>query len=117
MKNKYNNKKYYEDGEKFDSALERDVYLALIEKRKNGLISGLEFQKKFLLQDKFECDGVKYRKIEYIADFFYYENGNPVVVDAKGFQTDVYKLKKKMFAYKYNMNIVEITRKNFKKYF
>ena len=47
MKNKYNNKKYYEDGEKFDSALERDVYLALIEKRKNGLISGLEFQKKF----------------------------------------------------------------------
>ena len=68
MKNKYNNKKYYEDGEKFDSALERDVYLALIEKRKNGLISGLEFQKKFLLQDKFECDGVKYRKIDLKED-------------------------------------------------
>lgn len=39
--------------------------------------------------------------MEYVADFQYVENGRIVVVDTKGFVTDVYRLKKKLFLYKY----------------
>ena len=62
-----------------------------------GEISNLELQPKFLLQDTFKKNGKTYRKIEYIADFQYIENGKTIVEDVKGMQTDVFKLKHKIF--------------------
>ena len=43
------------------------------------------------------------RKVSYIADFMYKDikRGVTVVEDVKGFKTDVYKIKKKLFLYKY----------------
>jgi hypothetical protein len=48
------------------------------------------------------------RAIKYRADFQYIEGGQIVVEDVKGRKTDVYKLKKKLFEYRYGMPIREV---------
>lgn len=69
-----------------------------------GEIKNLVLQPRFLLQDEFfDKNGVKHKKIEYVADFLYIDNdGKAIVEDVKGVLTDVYKLKKKMFLKKYD---------------
>lgn len=98
---KYRNKKTQIGMYLFDSITESKRYkeLALLEKA--GQIKGLELQPKFLLQEGFKKNGKTYRKIEYIADFMYIENGKVIIEDVKGMETDVFKLKRKMFEYKY----------------
>ena len=98
---KYRNKKTQIGMYVFDSIAESKRYkeLALLEKA--GQIKGLELQPKFLLQEGFKKNGKTYRKIEYIADFMYIENGKVIIEDVKGIETDVFKLKRKMFEYKY----------------
>ena len=80
---KYNNKKVQIDRHLFDSQLEGERYkqLALLEKAKE--IKNLRLQVPFLLQESFRKNGKTYRKIEYIADFVYDENGKTVVEDTK----------------------------------
>lgn len=95
--NKYRNKKVIVDGEEFDSKKERNRYKELRLLERAGEISNLELQPRFLLQDKFKKNGKTYRKIEYVADFKYIENGKTIVEDVKGMQTDVFKLKHKIF--------------------
>ena len=99
--NKYRNKKVQIDRYVFDSIAEGARYreLALLERA--GKIKNLELQPRFLLQEGFKKNGKTYRKIEYIADFKYEENGKIVVEDVKGMQTDVFKLKHKLFEHKY----------------
>lgn len=78
---------------------------------KAGEIKDLQRQVRYELQPSYKINGKTIRKIEYIADHVYYENGELVVEDvkpSKTFQTDVYKIKKKMFMYKYGMEITEI---------
>ncbi len=57
----------------------------------------------FLFQPKFEKNGKKYRKIEYVSDFRYYDirKKKTVVEDTKGHLTNIYKMKRKMFEYVY----------------
>ena len=95
--NKYRNKKVIVDGKKFDSKKEGDRYKELRLLERTGEISNLELQPRFLLQDKFKKNGKTFRKIEYIADFKYIENSKTIVEDVKGMQTDVFKLKHKIF--------------------
>lgn len=95
--NKYRNKKVIVDGEEFDSKKEGNRYKELRLLERAGEISNLELQPRFLLQDKFKKNGKIYRKIEYVADFKYIENGKTIVEDVKGIQTDVFKLKHKIF--------------------
>lgn len=95
--NKYRNKKVIVDGKEFDSKKEGDRYKKLRLLERAGEISDLELQPRFLLQDKFKKNGKTYRKIEYVADFKYIENGKTIVEDVKGMQTDVFKLKHKIF--------------------
>ena len=90
---KYKNKKTIVNGIEFDSKVESEYYEYLLE---IGCYN-VELQPVFLLQDKFEHNGKKYRKIEYKADF---RIGN-VVIDVKGKETDVFKLKRKMLLYRY----------------
>ena len=75
-----------------------------------GLIKDLELQKRFVLQDGYEMQGKKIRPITYVADFVYFdiEKNKTVVEDVKGMRTDVYKMKKKMFEYRYQIPITEI---------
>ena len=100
-KNKYKNKKIQVDMHVFDSIAESERYkkLALLEEA--GKIENLQLQPRFILQDSFKKNGKTYRKIEYVADFMYKENGQVIVEDVKGIQTDVFKLKHKLFEKKY----------------
>ena len=108
---KYHNKKVIYKGIKFDSKKERARFITLKQLEKMGIIESLELQKKFLLQEGYtNAKGKKIRPIYYIADFYYcdYIDNKWVVEDVKGVRTDVYKLKKKLFEYKYNLTIDEL---------
>ena len=98
---KYNNKKTQVDMYVFDSIAESRRYKELKLLERTRKITNLELQPKFLLQESFRKNGKTYRKIEYIADFKYIENGQVVVEDVKGKETEVFKLKRKLFEKKY----------------
>ena len=100
---KYGSKKVIIDGKKFDSKKEGKRYLELKLLEKANEIKDLELQKVFELLPSFKKNGKTYRKITYIADFCYFSirEGKYICEDVKGFKTDVYKLKKKMFEYVY----------------
>ena len=99
--NKYRNKKVQVDMYVFDSIAESRRYKELKLLERAGKIQSLELQPHFLLQEAFKKNGRTFRKIEYIADFKYIENGKIIVEDVKGIQTDVFKLKHKLFEKKY----------------
>ena len=91
----------------FDSKLERDRYIILIEAQKDGLISHLELQKPFELiptQPKGDNEipsiskTKNIRKTQYYSDFTYYRitDSKWIINDAKGRAMDVYKLKLKL---------------------
>ena len=107
---KYKNTKVEIDGIKFDSKSEAKRYQVLKILVDQGEITKLQLQPRFLLQESFKKNGKTFRKIEYIADFMYEENGEKVVEDVKGMQTDVFKLKMKMFEYKYPELTLKITK-------
>ena len=99
--NKYKNRKVIVDDYIFDSIQESRRYKELKLLLRAGQIKDLELQPHFLLQEGFKKNGKTYRKIEYIADFKYIENGKTIVEDVKGLQTDVFKIKHKLFEKKY----------------
>lgn len=104
---KYNARKTVIDGIQFDSAKEAKRYTRLRDLEQAGKIQGLCLQVPFELLPSFECDGVKYRGMKYVADFVYYRDGKVVVEDCKGFKTSEYKMKKKLMAYLNHINIEE----------
>jgi hypothetical protein len=107
--NKYNARKTIVDGIKFDSRKESLRYCELKILLDAGIISKLELQPEFILQDTFTKNGKKYRAIKYRADFQYAEDGKTIIEDVKGMKTPVYKIKKKMFEYAYpDLTIKEI---------
>lgn len=109
--NKYRNRKIVVDNIKFESNLEAERYrqLKLLQRAKQ--ISNLRLQVPFLLQEGFKKNGKTHRKIEYVADFVYEENGQTVVEDTKGMKTETFKIKQKLFEYKYpDLNLKIITR-------
>lgn len=109
-RSKYKNKKTTCDGIEFDSKKEQNHYLKLKAMEEVGLIKNLELQKEYILQEKFVLNGKTRRKITYKADFSYIttEDDKLHVVDVKGFKTEVYKLKKKLFEYKYKIELEEV---------
>ena len=107
MRNKFNAKKTTVDGIEFDSAREAKRYTRLRALEDEGKIQHLRLQVPFELLPSFECDGVKYRGMKYVADFVYYRDGERVVEDCKGMKTAEYKLKKKLMAYINHINIEE----------
>ena len=110
---KYHNKKVIVDGIKFDSKLEARRYKDLKLMQDVGLIKDLQLQPQFLLIPSFRKNGKTYRKTVYIADFSYFsiKDDKIIVEDTKGYETDVYKLKKKMFEFKYPQLEIREVRK------
>ena len=100
---KYKAKKTVVDGITFDSKKEARRYQELKLLERAGVIKDLSLQPNFLLQDKFKYKEKTERKIEYIADFQYYvvKDKKWVIEDVKGYKTDVYKLKRKLFLKRY----------------
>lgn len=107
---KYHNKKVIYDGIKFDSKKECKRYRELKLMERAGLVSDINIQVPFVLQESFiRCDGKRVRSIKYVADFTYKDKeGKLHIEDAKGVKTQVYKLKKKLFEYKFKTMIEEI---------
>lgn len=100
---KYKNKKVVVDGHKFDSIKESHRYCELKLLKRAGKIKDLELQPKFELIPTIRTDIETLPKISYIADFMYQdcESGKMIVEDVKGYKTDVYLLKKRLFLQKY----------------
>lgn len=99
-KNKYGNKKTKGYDSKKES--KRAGELKLLEKA--GEIRELKEQVSFELQPRFQTKkGNIIRPITYIADFKYFdcEKDCWVVEDVKGFKTDHYRIKAKLFQFKY----------------
>ena len=68
-------------------------------------------QPKFELQPKFKYEGKTIRAINYVADFLVKDGDKEIVIDAKGLTTPMFKLKEKMFKYKYSKSILLIKNK------
>ncbi len=103
-KSKYNNVKTHVDGIPFDSAKEARRYTELKLLERAGLICDLELQPCFELQPAFRtADGKNERPIEYVGDFAYtdIETGQRVIEEVKGFETAEWKLKRKLFLFRY----------------
>lgn len=99
---KYHAKKCTVGETTYDSKKEAKRGQELEYLNKIGVIKNLERQVKFELQPAYTNNqGKKIRPISYIADFVYEKNGKKIVEDTKGFRTDKYRIKKKIFEYKY----------------
>lgn len=109
MQGKYKNVKKEFDGIKFDSTLEKNIYIKIKE-----LNIPYELQPKFNLLEKFKFEDRTIRAIVYVADFKLTINNKEYIIDAKGLETPVFKIKRKLFMNKYNQDIVTIKSvKNF----
>ena len=105
------NKKVTYEGISFDSILEKDYYIHL---KNDKSIKNLQLQVPFILQEKYKLNGKTIREIKYIADFTYYDKEDTFhVVDTKGFVTDIFKIKKKLFEYRYKIPLELVKRKDF----
>ena len=102
-KSRYTSYKPIIDGNKFDSLMEAKYFLHLLQLQCKGDIQHLVRQPHFVLQEAFTKNGKKYRPIEYVADFRYQivNTDQWVIVDVKGKETVEFKLKQKLFEYKY----------------
>lgn len=109
--NKYGARKTEIDGIVFDSAHEAHRYCELKYMERAHLIKELQLQRKFvLLGAQKDKDGkIIERPVTYVADFVYKDqDGQTVVEDAKGFRTDVFRIKKKLMLSIYGIRVIEV---------
>lgn len=90
-KKKYGNKRSEVHGQWFDSKLEGDTYLMLLELFDQGLIRSIERQQTIKLTRA---------QIGYRVDFVIEDkDGNLLGVESKGLETDTWKIKKKLYRF------------------
>ncbi|MBP2638292.1 MAG: hypothetical protein H6Q72_4199 [Firmicutes bacterium] len=108
---KYNNVKVQLDGMVFDSKKEAAKYGELVLlKRAGEVIDFKHHPKAFVLQHGYMCQQTKkwVKPITYTPDFWVlYADGSEVWIDTKGYRTEVYKIKIKLFREKYSDLIFE----------
>lgn len=98
-RSKYGNAKVQIDGMRFDSRFEYERWCELRILENAGAISDLRRQVSIDLMGRdgpLKAKGG--RRLRYVADFIYVEDGREVVEDAKGAETAVYKLKRAILA-------------------
>ena len=121
---KYGNKKIQAYGQVFDSKKEFHRWSELYLLERAGEITNLQRQVPYLLIPEQRAPSTEVykkgsragqpkpgpvleRKVVYIADFVYQENGETVVEDTKGLRTKEYVIKRKMMRYRYGIRIKE----------
>lgn len=125
LKRKYGNKKITAgNGQVFDSKKEYRRYCELTLLERAGEITNLQKQVHYLLIPEQRAPSTEVykrgprtgqpkpgpvleRKVTYIADFVYEQNGEPVVEDVKGLRTKEYVIKRKLMLYTYGIRIKE----------
>lgn len=111
MSHKYNASPTTRAGRKFDSKLEANRWQDLELLERAGQISDLEFKPVYELQPAFrDRDGKKWKAITYVADASYVEAEQEIVEDVKGVETAVFKIKRKMFLYRYPELVLRIVK-------
>lgn len=109
-KSKMKNKKCMVDGHMFDSVMESKFYCYLKKQIELGKILEIKLQPKIELQAAFDKHGEHHKQIMYYADFWVkYADGSEVYIDVKGMVTDVFSIKRKLFAFRYDTPLVVIT--------
>lgn len=101
---KYGAKKAERGGVVFDSELEARRYDQLVLLERAGEISRLLLQKCYTLK----VNGVEIGR--YYADFTYWQDGQEVVEDVKGFRTRAYLMKKKLMLACHGIAIREVDK-------
>ena len=97
-KKKYGNNRPVVDGIYFASQLEADKYSELKLSLHAGVIAGFCRQPEFILQEGFGLT----KPICYLADFVVFNlDGTYEIIDTKGFETETFKLKNKLFKGKF----------------
>lgn len=111
---KYGNKKIDADGYTFDSLAEHERYKELCLLENAGAISDLRVHPRYELQKPFtDYEGKRHASIYYEADFSYTQDGARIVEDTKGVETPTFKIKRKMFLYKYfdlQLKVIKVKR-------
>lgn len=103
--NKYKNNKVTYEGITFDSTMERDFYIFLLQRYEKEEII---IQPKFELQEKFwDREGNTIRAITYTADF----QAGSIVYDVKGMMTQQGEMRVKMFKYKHKHLYLKVVTK------
>lgn len=108
---KYGNNRTVVDGINFDSKREARRYCELKMMERAGLITELALQVPFEVIPKVtseETGKVIQRATTYVADFTYRKDGKYIVEDAKGYQTEGYKIKKKLMLWRHGIRVVEV---------
>ena len=106
---KYNNKISYVDGKCMRSRKEAKYYLDCKVRKAKGEIKDFQFQVRFSIPPLPKCKEKGIRPGAYVLDFIITHNDGIIeYVDVKGYKTDVYKLKKKLMKFFYNIDIVEV---------
>ncbi|MGF9893292.1 DUF1064 domain-containing protein [Priestia megaterium] len=120
-RSKYNNKKTKIGNVIFDSIAEAEYYKLLRNQKEDPLHPLLDFelQPEFLLIPSYKRLGdgkdnktKTIRKTSYKADFRAIYNGYEEVLDVKGVETDVFKIKRKLLEYKYPEINFYLVKKN-----
>lgn len=94
-RNKYGAKKTTVDGRTYDSKAEASAAVTLDLRKRRGEILTLEYQPRFELIPS-------PNRVTYVGDFrVVWANGIEEIIDIKGVETEVFKIKAKMFRYFY----------------
>lgn len=108
---KFKNTRVQEDGYAFDSKAECARYYELKLMQRAGQISALRVHPSYELQPAFkDRDGKHQRAIAYEADFAYIEGNDLVVEDVKGHETKDYKIKAKLFRYRFPVFVYRVLK-------
>lgn len=108
-RNKYGAKKVTIDGITFDSKAEARYYQRLKLLQKSGEIKKFDRQVPFELVPKYISpgSGKTVRSVKYVVDFVItYSDGRQEIIDVKGTETSVFKLKAKLFMHKFNKPLI-----------
>lgn len=99
---KYRSRKTMVDNITFDSQAEANYYSNLKLLQRAGEVKEFDLQPTYLLQEGYKRGKRNVQPITYIADFLVtYTDGRQEIIDIKGAKTEVYRIKKKLFEYKY----------------
>lgn len=101
---RYKHKKCIINDIQFDSLMEARYYVYLLEQKSFGFIKDFAMQVRYTLMEKYKnkFTNKTIRPIEYLADFVVQKlDGTIEAIDVKGQETDVFKIKQKLFGYKY----------------
>ena len=117
VKSKYHAVKAVINGIEFDSLNESRYYTKLLLAIRDGSYDGhgrfesFDMQVPYVIVPSYLKNGHRIRRMEYVADFvLHYKDGRDRVIDVKGIETDVFRLKKKFVEYVHPDVVIECLR-------